>query len=83
MLRKSQARRSRGWDKQTGQTASRTLREGGPWERNRRHRLSHTGQYLARPKNAVRTIGRNRYHASMAKGATAAGKSALILDTMA
>jgi hypothetical protein len=51
--------------------------------RNRRQRLSHTGQYLAWPKNAVRTIGRNRYHASMAKGATAAGKSALILDTMA
>src|SRR5215469_16368096 len=81
--RRSQARRSRGWDRHTGQTTSWSRREGDPWERNRRQWLLHTGQYRACPKNAVRTIGRRKNHVRIASGSAAAGMSALIRDTMA
>jgi hypothetical protein len=82
VVRKIQARRCLGCDKHTGQTASRTLRERGPWARNLRQWLPQTGQYLARPKKMIRTIGRKKYHTQITKGSTTEGNSALIRETI-
>jgi hypothetical protein len=63
--------------KTDGQTISSILRYGGPNERKNRVQLSQTAQYLPWPEKMSRVTGLQRYHAQIAIGSIAVGKSGL------